>query len=82
MFDANLCGVKSGRKVMARFYDTKETNSSSAIDSGIYEAEVLVSGKCGYENALIKVRINDNLTIELKDIDVGSRWVTYEGEVE
>lgn len=81
MLDANLCGVKAGRKVMVRFHGKAMTGGMCPVDEGVYEAEVIKSGEYGYESALIKVRIDDNLTIELMDVDVGSRLVSYDGEV-
>ena len=82
MFDANLLGISSGRKVKVRFHGIPKTGSPCVVDAGIYEAEVIVSGKSGYDSALIKVWVSDNLSIELKDIDVGYRIVSYEGEID
>ena len=81
MFDPNLCGVKAGRTVMVRFHGKAMTGGLCPVDEGVYEAFVINSGETGYESALIKVRITHNLTIELRDVDVGYRIVSYEGEV-
>jgi hypothetical protein len=82
MFDANLCGVKLGRKVLVKFHGDHGLGSLCPIEQGVYEAEVLASGRNGYDFALIKVRISESLTMEIKDIDTGNRMVSYEGEIE
>lgn len=82
MFDANLCGVKAGRKVIVRFHGEPMSDGPCPINEGVYEALIINSGESGYESCLIKVRIDENLTIELKDVDVGNRIVSYDGEVE
>ena len=81
MFDANLCGVKAGRKVMVKFHGSPLPDGLCPVEAGVYEALVINSGESGYESCLIKVRVEENLTIELRDIDVGFRMVSYDGEV-
>lgn len=81
MFDANLCGVKAGRKVMVEFHGIPLSDGLCTAEAGVYEAMVINSGESGYESCLIKVRVDKNLTIELKDVDVGNRMVSYFGEI-
>ena len=81
MFDASLCGVDAGKVVIVKFHGEPLINDLCPVEAGAYEALIINSGKTGHENCLIKVRISNNLTIKLKDIDVGVRIVSYEGEV-
>lgn len=80
MFDANLCGVDAGRTVLVKFHGKPRVGDVCPLETGVYEALILDSGRDSYENARIRVRVEENLTIELKDIDVGSRMVSYHGE--
>ncbi len=80
MFDANLCGVDAGRTVLVKFHGAPTLGELCPLEAGVYEALILDSGRDSYESARIRVRVEDNLTIELKDIDVGARMVSYYGE--
>lgn len=89
MFDANLCGTPSGSEVWVKFHG-KIGGDKSNIQAGTYECKIIKSsGKLFdrkgiellvFKPSLRKRRMSDSLIVT--NLDVGCRWVTYEGHVE
>jgi hypothetical protein len=81
MFDANLCGVPNGLKVIVRFHGHPRLHQKCKIPEGDYECEMIDNDSANYnDNAIINVLVNGEVqTVHYPDVRF--RWVTYEGEV-